>query len=89
MIQMNYIKELNAFREWLLVHEFPGSAVSLWHTLMSINNAARWKSRFNAPTYEILSLVQNTDTSVNQPRIIHKDKHKENKERREEEVLDK
>lgn len=46
---MNYIKELNAFREWLLVHELPGSAVSLWYTLMSMNNVARWKSRFNAP----------------------------------------
>lgn len=127
---MNYIKELNAFREWLLVHELPASAVALWYTLMSINNVARWKSRFNAPNgvaqqlsglsksgvhvarkkleeyglikyepgekgkapiYEMLSLVQNLDTSVdrsvdpsvNQPCTIHK--HKENKERREEE----
>lgn len=46
---MNYMKELNAFREWLLVHELPASAIVMWYTLMSINNMARWKRRFNAP----------------------------------------
>lgn len=46
---MNYIKELNGFREWLLLNELPANAVSLWYTLMSINNTARWKKRFNAP----------------------------------------
>lgn len=46
---MNYIKELNAFREWLLVHELPASAVVLWYTLMSVNNVSRWKRVFNAP----------------------------------------
>src|SRR5699024_11489009 len=49
MIGMNYIKELNAFREWLLVHELPTSAIVLWYTLMGINNIARWKRTFNAP----------------------------------------
>lgn len=48
-IDMNYIKELNGFREWLLSNELPANAVSLWYTLMSINNTARWKKRFNAP----------------------------------------
>ena len=48
-IDMNYIKELNGFREWLLSNELPANAVSLWYTLMSINNSARWKKRFNAP----------------------------------------
>lgn len=46
---MNYIKELNAFREWLLVHELPASAIVLWYTLMSVNNVARWKQAFNSP----------------------------------------
>ncbi|MBP2257038.1 DnaD domain-containing protein [Virgibacillus alimentarius] len=46
---MNYIKELNAFREWLLTNELSTSAIALWYTLMSINNSARWKKRFNAP----------------------------------------
>jgi DnaD/phage-associated family protein len=46
---MNYLKELNGFREWLLSNDLPANAVSLWYTLMSINNAARWKKQFNAP----------------------------------------
>jgi len=46
---MNYIKELNAFREWLLVHDLSSGPITLWHTLMSINNVARWRQRFNAP----------------------------------------
>src|SRR5699024_1438921 len=49
MIGMNYIKELNAFREWLLVHELPTSAIVLWYTLMGRNHIARWKRTFNAP----------------------------------------
>lgn len=46
---MNYIKELNAFREFLLLNELPAGAISLWYTLMSINNVTRWKQQFNAP----------------------------------------
>src|SRR5699024_5237685 len=47
--EMNYIKELNAFREFLLFNELPSSAISLWYTLMGMNNASRWKRQFNAP----------------------------------------
>jgi len=46
---MNYIKELRAFKDWLLLNELPTSAIALWHTLMAINNMTGWKSRFNAP----------------------------------------
>ncbi|HEX7065891.1 MAG TPA: DnaD domain protein [Bacillales bacterium] len=46
---MNYIKELKAFKDWLLLNELPTSAIALWHTLMAINNMTGWKSSFNAP----------------------------------------
>lgn len=46
---MNYIKELNAFREFLLLNELPAGAIALWYTLMSMNNVTRWKRQFNAP----------------------------------------
>lgn len=46
---MNYITEMNAFREWMLVHHLPASTVALWYTLLSINSMARWKTAFNAP----------------------------------------
>lgn len=46
---MNYIKELNAFREWQLSNVLPANAISLWYTLMNINNSTGWKKKFNAP----------------------------------------
>ncbi|ASN06315.1 DnaD domain-containing protein [Virgibacillus necropolis] len=46
---MNYIKELNAFRQWLLINKLPTNAILLWHTLMMVNNLAGWKRNFNAP----------------------------------------
>ncbi|MEN1968326.1 DnaD domain protein [Lentibacillus sp. N15] len=44
---MNYIKELNAFRDFLFETKLPAGAISLWYALMSINNKAKWKRRFN------------------------------------------
>lgn len=57
MKKVNYIKELNAFREWLLMNDLPAGAISLWYTLMSINNLARWKKRFNAPNAVVRQLT--------------------------------
>ncbi|NGP46008.1 DnaD domain protein [Bacillaceae bacterium SIJ1] len=62
---MNYIKELNAFRDWLLLNELPTSAIALWHSLMLINNMAGWKSRFNASN----SLVEQL-TSLSKQGIV-------------------
>lgn len=54
---MNYLKELNAFREWLSINPLPTSAIALWYTLMSINNLARWQQSFNAPTTLVQQLT--------------------------------
>ncbi|MEC5425302.1 DnaD domain protein [Virgibacillus sp. C22-A2] len=54
---MNYIKELNAFRNWLLLSEIPTSAIALWYTLMAINNSVGWKSSFNAPNSVVQQLT--------------------------------
>ena len=45
---MNYIKQINGFQKWILVH--PGvssSARFLWLTLLHYNNVAGWKKEFN------------------------------------------
>ena len=45
---MNYIKQINGFQKWILVH--PGvspSARFLWLTLLHYNNVAGWKKKFN------------------------------------------
>lgn len=54
---MNYLKELKAFRDWLLLNDLPTSAIALWHTLMTINNMAGWKERFNAPNSTVEKLT--------------------------------
>lgn len=46
---MNYIKELNAFYNQIVFNPLSGSAVSLWNTLMHMNNACGWRKEFTAP----------------------------------------
>lgn len=46
---MNYLKQLNAFKDYMMFHEIPSIAVLLWHTLMMINNVCGWRRQFNVP----------------------------------------
>lgn len=43
---MNYIREINAFYDWLETNELSVSAISLWYALMHINNKTGWKNEF-------------------------------------------
>jgi hypothetical protein len=43
---MNYIREINAFYDWLETNTISDSAISLWHALMHINNKTGWKNEF-------------------------------------------
>ncbi|MEK4029388.1 DnaD domain protein [Pseudobacillus sp. FSL P4-0506] len=43
---MNYIKEINAFYDWLEINELSPSAINLWYALMHINNKAGWTDTF-------------------------------------------
>src|SRR5690606_11381727 len=45
---MNYIKEINAFFDLMEREPLSASAVNLWHTLLHINNKARWSIEFTA-----------------------------------------
>ncbi|MCP3741439.1 DnaD domain-containing protein [Rossellomorea sp. BNER] len=54
---MNYLRELKAFKDWLLLNDLNTSAIALWHTLMAINNMAGWKERFNAPNSTVEKLT--------------------------------
>ncbi|WP_163969658.1 DnaD domain-containing protein [Oceanobacillus halotolerans] len=44
---MNYIKQINAFYMELEVNPLSGPAISLWHSLMHINNRSRWIETFS------------------------------------------
>lgn len=67
---MNYIKELNAFRNWLLLNELSTSAIALWYTLMAINNMTGWQEWFTVPNSTLQQLTnlskQGLDNARNQ-----------------------
>jgi hypothetical protein len=43
---LNYIREINAFYDWLETNSISNSAIVLWHALMHINNKAGWITEF-------------------------------------------
>lgn len=65
---MNYIKELNAFKDWVQVNELSASATLLWHTLMIINNTTGWKNQFNAPNALVGNLSGLSVQRINEAR---------------------
>ncbi len=52
---MNYIKELNAFYDWLETNVLSLSGIALWHALMHINNKTAWTDEF-AVAVSVLSV---------------------------------
>ncbi|GAV21584.1 hypothetical protein [Carboxydothermus pertinax] len=46
---MNYIKELNAFRDWAVINRPSTGQVALWYTLISICNMTGWQEWFTVP----------------------------------------
>ena len=46
---MNYIREINAFYDWLETNKLSTGALSLWYALMHINNKTGWKNEFTVP----------------------------------------
>lgn len=44
---MNYIREINAFYDWLEVNSISDSCIVLWHALMHISNKAGWITEFS------------------------------------------
>ncbi|MCL6599546.1 MAG: DnaD domain protein [Alicyclobacillus macrosporangiidus] len=43
---MNYIREINAFYDWLETNGLDASCIALWHALMAIANKAGWPDEF-------------------------------------------
>lgn len=59
--RMNYIAELNAFHDYLLLNQLSTSEIALWHALVHINNKTMWKTEFAASN---LMLQQLTGLSI-------------------------
>lgn len=56
-MQMNYIREINAFYDLVQVKQLSTGQIALWHALMHINNKCAWAEWFTAPnlTLELIS----------------------------------
>lgn len=54
---MNYIVELNAMRDYLLMTWMPKGQIALWHALMMVDNLSGWKTWFNAPNKILIQLA--------------------------------
>jgi len=52
---MNYIKQINAFYDWLETNSLSLSAIALWHALMHICNKTGWATEFAVAT-SVLSI---------------------------------
>ena len=62
---MNYIKEINAFYDWLETNTVSDSAIALWHALMHINNKAGW-----IPEFAVAISTLETKTGLKKDAVI-------------------
>lgn len=65
---MNYIKELNAFYDWLETNSLSTSAIALWHALMHVNNRAGWIEEFGVATSVLCAKTGLSDRTVRNAR---------------------
>lgn len=48
-MEVNYIREINAFYNELEIKPLSSSAISLWYALLHLNNRCGWKDSFSVP----------------------------------------
>lgn len=65
---MNYMKELNAFYDWLETNSLSTSAIALWHALMHVNNRAGWIEEFGVATSVLCAKTGLSDRAVRNAR---------------------
>ncbi|WP_102274061.1 DnaD domain-containing protein [Cytobacillus massiliigabonensis] len=73
---MNYIKELNAFYDWLELNELSPSAINLWYALMHINNKAGWIETFTVAESVLCVKTGLTDRTLRKVRNELKQKNR-------------
>lgn len=62
---MNYLREINAFYDWLETNSISDSAVVLWHALMHTNSKAGW-----IPEFAVAISTLETKTGLKKAAII-------------------
>jgi DnaD/phage-associated family protein len=75
-IGVNYIKEMNAFYDWLELNELSPSAINLWYALMHINNKAGWIETFTVAESVLCVKTGLTDRTLRKVRNELKQKRR-------------
>lgn len=71
---LNYLAELNAMRDYLLLRPLASGQISLWHGLMMINNLCVWKSWFTAPNMTLQAFSGLSDSGIHKARKVLKER---------------
>ena len=71
---LNYMAELNAMRDYLLLRPLASGQISLWHGLMMINNLCGWKSWFTAPNMTLQAFSGLSDSGIYKARKVLKER---------------
>ncbi|MFD1850962.1 hypothetical protein ACFSC5_13165 [Oceanobacillus bengalensis] len=62
------MKEISEFYKYVRQVPLSGSAITLWHVLMQINNDARWNDMFTVPAVSLKPLHGLTDSTFKRAR---------------------
>ncbi|MFC7371957.1 DnaD domain protein [Fictibacillus iocasae] len=73
---MNYIKEMNAFYDWLETNELSPSAINVWYALLHINNKAGWAQSFAVAESVLHVKTGLSDRTIRKARAELKDKNR-------------
>ena len=71
---LNYLAELNAMQDYLLLRPLASGQISLWHGLMMINNLCGWKSWFTAPNMTLQAFSGLSDSGIHKARKVLKER---------------
>ena len=65
---MNYLKQVLAFNDRLLINPLSSGQIALWHALMNINNKCAWIEWFSAPNLTLEALCGLSRQGINKAR---------------------
>ncbi|HBX22289.1 MAG TPA: hypothetical protein DEF34_01440 [Desulfotomaculum sp.] len=61
---MNYVREINAFADWLETNPLDAPAQALWYSLMAINNKCGWKEWFTVANLTLQAKVRVSKNTI-------------------------
>jgi|GEM_PF-812203 len=67
---MNYVREINAFTDWLETNPLESTTIALWFILMGINNKCGWREWFTVANLTLQAKIRVSKNTVIKHRSI-------------------